>query len=42
LAARAVLRNSGPHSCEYDIEIVGDDGRVYDRMEGYYNVRVDG
>jgi acyl transferase domain-containing protein/NAD(P)-dependent dehydrogenase (short-subunit alcohol dehydrogenase family) len=41
LFVRAAPRDAAG-SLEYDIEVVGEDGRVYDRMEGYYAVRIEG
>jgi NAD(P)-dependent dehydrogenase (short-subunit alcohol dehydrogenase family) len=38
LVARVAPRAVDAARMEFDIEVVGPDGRVYDRMEGYYTV----
>jgi hypothetical protein len=38
LVARVAPRSVDPARIEFDIDVVGPDGRVYDRMEGYYTV----
>jgi NAD(P)-dependent dehydrogenase (short-subunit alcohol dehydrogenase family) len=42
LVARATLREAGGDELVYDVELVGSDGRVYDRMRGYRAARLDG
>jgi hypothetical protein len=42
LVARVTARPNGSGPIEYDTEIIGEDGKVYDRMEGYYGVHVEG
>jgi hypothetical protein len=38
LSVRVVPRAVDPIRIEYDIDLVADDGRVYDSMEGFYTV----
>jgi len=38
LVVRAVPTVVDPVRIEYDIDVLGDDGRLYDRMEGFYTV----
>jgi 3-oxoacyl-(acyl-carrier-protein) synthase/acyl carrier protein len=38
LLVRVRPKAVGPVRIEYDIDLLGDDGRLYDRMEGFYTV----
>jgi hypothetical protein len=41
LEARVVLRAASTEEVEYDIDVYGDDGRLYDRMIGYRAARLE-